>query len=413
MKKKIMLSLCLAGCVMSSAVPSYIYAETEESQKEITEEKEEAAELEMEEQKPLELSNDLYSFSLQMGEVIYQFPMTYTEFVEAGAWTASSYYVDQEEDLILPNSYTFMGFENGGNKISVDVINFDINAVPMADCYVGGIDIDANYDFKADKLEVTLPGGLKLGAATLEEIQDAYGTPSDTYDGDLYTKLTYEKDLYEEVSLYVYKKDNLLKEIEIRNLQEPEGFVYGEVSTEVPEIVTAYQTPKALTDDLTDPIVEFMGDLYQLPAPVTAFIRNGWEIQNADENDYVRGGGMAFIDMMRDNQKVHLAIYNDLENATLFDNCMIHELSFQKGDSENIAMKLSGQVVLGADSDTLMAAARENEYYVKDEIEENGYLTIAKDEDVKSKNYVEFWVDTEEDAVAVAGMTIHCENAAE
>lgn len=414
MKRKLFLSLCLAGCMMATA-PAFVYAEAEETAKETEETTEEQAEETTEEAEPEKaegLSDDLYSFSVQIGEVIYQFPMTYEDFVKNGDWGVSKYYEGQEEDMLTPNSYTFMGLEKDGNKVSVDVINYDINEAAMKDCYVGGLKIDGNYDFEINSVEVTMPGGIKLGAANLDDLEKAYGTPSDTYEGDLYTKVTYEKDSYEEISFYVFKDDNTLKEIDIRNFSEPEGFTAGEVSKEIPEIVANYETPKALTDDFTDPVVEYMGDLYRLPAPVSAFLANGWSIQDADEAAYVRGGGIAFVNLMKDNQSVHMAIYNDTSNATSYENCMIHELEFHTYDNEVIAMKLSGGVTLGADSDILMAAAKENEYYVKDEIE-NGYLTIAKNEDVKYDNYVEFWIDTSKDEVAVAGITSHFEEITE
>ncbi len=420
MKKKVFLSLCLTGCMMATA-PAVVYAEAEETTNETEETAEAPAEEETEEAAeeaaPAEdteagLSDDIYSFSVQIGGEIYQFPMLYADFVEKGGWEVSSYYADQEEDMLTPNSYTFMGFEKDGNKVSIDVINYDINEVPMKECYAGGLNIDGSYDFDEKAIEVVLPGGIKMGEATMEDIEAAYGAPSDTYEGDLYTKVSYERDSYEEISLYVYKESGTLGQIDIRNFAEPEGFQVGEVSTEVPEIVTSYEVPKALTDDYTDPIVEYMGDLYRLPAPVSAFLANGWSIKDVSESDYVRGGGIAFVDMLKDNQSMHMAIYNDTNNATSYENCMVHELEFHTYDNEIIAMKLSGGVTLGANADELMAAAKENEYYVNDRIE-SGYLTVAKSEDVKYDNYVEFWIDTSEDEVAIAGITCRVEEIVE
>lgn len=81
-----------------------------------------------------------------------------------------------------------------------------------------------------------------------------------------------------------------------------------------------------------------MGDLYSLPAPVSAFTANGWEIQDAEDTPYVEGGGIAFIDMMKNNQSIHFSVYNETENATALENCFVRELSFATYDPESIAM---------------------------------------------------------------------------
>ena len=162
------------------------------------------------------------------------------------------------------------------DSVYADVINLGINEAGLEDCLIGGITVDGSYDIDLSTVSVKLPGGLELGKATLDDIKAAYGEPSDTYEGDLYTKLTYEKDSYQEVELSVYKDDNTLKEVDLRNFEEPEDYDKGTVSDEVPDIVTSYETPTALGDDMLDTAVEYMGDLYSLPAPVSAFTANGW-----------------------------------------------------------------------------------------------------------------------------------------
>lgn len=409
MNRKLFLSMLLAGC-MAVIMPAAVYAESEVTAEEATEKSTEKVEKKKKSAKGL--SDDLYSFSVKVGDVAYQFPMTYAEFMEKGGWEVSKYYQDQEEDPLTPNSYTFFGVEKEKNEMTAYLINYDINEVAMADCYVGGVEINGEHYFDAENVEVLMPGGIKVGVSTMKDIQAAYGTPSDTYEGDSYTKVTYKKDSYSYVDLYVYKDSNVLKNVEIRNFEEPEGFVHGEVSKEVPEVVTNYKKPKALTDDFTDPIVEYFGNLYRLPAPVSAFTANGWKIENESEDDYVVGDGFAAINMSKDNQSVRFYLYNYSHNATTYENCLVRELGFYTYDNAAINMKLSGGVVLGANADELMAAAKENEYYVDDKMED-GYLTIAKNDDVKYSNNVEFWINTEEDAVAVAGFSITCRDIEE
>lgn len=39
-----------------------------------------------------------------------------------------------------------------------------------------------------------------------------------------------------------------------------------------------YKSPEVLGNNLLVPNVSFMGDIYSLPAPVSAFVENGWEV---------------------------------------------------------------------------------------------------------------------------------------
>lgn len=357
-----------------------------------------------------ELGDDIYSFQLMFGEDLLKVPMTCDELISMG-WQAES--PEDLETVVEANSYVMgVTFIKGNNEISADILNLGINAAPAGECLVGSIGIDATgavYENLGGKIEpgtVMLPGNIAVGAATIEDIKAAYGEPSDVYENDTYTELSYEKDLYEEVTLCVYKETGTLLEADIRNFVEPEGFDAGTVSGETPSIVTDYQAPTALGEDLMDPVVEFMGDLYQLPAPVSAFEANGWVIQNAEEGAFAEGGGLEFIDMMKENQTVRFSVYNLTENAVTLSNCFVTELQFGTYDPEIIGMKLGGGVTLGASRDDLKAAAEAKGYICEDE---EDYLEIYKDENSRLDDYLSFWFNSDEDPDKAASITVHHE----
>lgn len=307
MRKKT-LAMLLTACMMMAPVSAFAADATEEAAAETTEAAGEATDSEIAEG----LGDDIYSFSMEFDGQIMKFPMTYQDFVGMG-WELSS---REDPDMkISTNSYGFVSFNKGKNSVSAEVMNLGINEVGLEDSLIGGITVDGSYDIDLTSVSVKLPGGIELGKSTLDDIKAAYGDPSDTYEGDLYTKVTYEKDTYQEVELSVFKDDNTLKKVDMENLEEPEGYDKGAVSDEIPDIVTSYETPTALGDDMLDTAVEYMGDLYSLPAPVSAFTANGWEIQDAEDTPYVEGGGIAFIDMMKNNQSIHFSVYNETENA--------------------------------------------------------------------------------------------------
>ena len=398
MKKKT-LAMVLTACMMMAPVSAFAADATEEAAAETTEAAGEATDSESAEG----LGDDIYSFSMEFDGQTMKFPMTYQDFVGMG-WELSS---REDPDMkISTNSYGFVSFNKGKNSVSAEVMNLGINEVGLEDSLIGGITVDGSYDIDLTSVSVKLPGGIELGKSTLDDIKAAYGDPSDTYEGDLYTKVTYEKDTYQEVELSVFKDDNTLKKVDMENLEEPEGYDKGAVSDEVPDIVTAYKAPDALGSDMLDTAVEYMGDLYGLPAPVSAFTANGWEIQDAENTPYVEGGGIAFIDMMKNNQSIHFSVYNETENATALENCFVRELSFATYDPESIAMKLSGDITLGADKTELIKMADEKGYISE---ENDDYLRIYPNNDAKIRNYVEFWFNKDEDSTKAASITAHHE----
>lgn len=401
MKKKTLI-VVLTGCMVLSPVSVYAADATETTtEAEVTETA--AQEDSADSESTGELGDDIYSFSMEFDGQTMKFPMTYQDFVGMG-WELSS---REDPDMkISTNSYGFVSFNKGKNSVSAEVMNLGINEVGLEDSLIGGITVDGSYDIDLTSVSVKLPGGIELGKSTLDDIKAAYGDPSDTYEGDLYTKVTYEKDTYQEVELSVFKDDNTLKKVDMENLEEPEGYDKGAVSDEVPDIVTAYKAPDALGSDMLDTAVEYMGDFYSLPAPVSAFTANGWEIQNAEDTPYVEGNGLAFIDMMKNNQSIHFSVYNETENATALENCFVRELSFATYDPESIEMKLSGDITLGADKAELIKMADEKGYISE---ENDDYLRIYPNKDAKIRNYVEFWFNKDEDSNKAASITAHHE----
>ena len=351
-----------------------------------------------------ELGTDIYGYQVEYAGNLIQLPMTYDDFTAMG-WTLSKN--DSPDTMISTGSYGMATFNNGEVSAYVDMINFGINEAPLSDCLVGGIKLDLAWgDIDLSSLTVKLPGGIVMGTSNIEDIKAAYGEPSDTYEGDLYTKMTYQQDSYQRAELYVYKEENTLLQVDLRNFKEPEDFDKGSVSTEIPDIVSNYRAPTALGSDFMDPDVEFMGSLYRLPAPVSAFLDNGWVMKDVAEDAFLEGGGLEFIEMMKENQTARFSVYNLTENATSIENCFVTELSFGSYDPEILALKLSEDITLGADKNELLTKASERGYLYDDK---DNYLTIYPDKDSKLDHYVEFWFNEDESTTQAASITVHHE----
>ena len=397
MKKKLLIWM-LAGC-MAAAMPATVLAA--ENVEEFGTETEAGT---------AELGDDIYSFQVMFDGDLLKLPMSCDELISMG-WQAEN--PEDLDTMVQTNSYiTGVRFVKGNYYISADILNLGINEEPASKCLIGGIEVDASgavHENIGQKIEpgiAMLPGNIEVGTATIEDIKAAYGEPTDTHEDEVYTVLTYDKDSFQDITLTVYQETGTLLEVDMQNFVEPEDFDPGTVSGETPSIVSDYKEPSALGDDLMDPTVEFMGDLYQLPAPVSAFEANGWVIQDAEEGAYAEGGGLEFIDMMKENQTVRFSVYNFTENAVALSDCFVQELSFATYDPEIIDMKLGGGVTLGVSKDDLKTMAEAKGYVYE---AEGDYVNIYKNENSGLDDYLSFWFNSDEDPDKASGITVHHE----
>lgn len=346
------MSLCGCGSAAVEAPVEETAVETaapvEEAAEEPAEEEpaEEAAEEEPVENSSLkatsitELSDDIYSFQISINDVIYQFPMTYQDFVATG-WT----YDGDEEYAIPSGAYGVTDwFKSGEEKLMSYAVNFGINEAPMTECYLGGVKLDL-FDFEPSSAE--LPKGIQLGVSTQEDVKAAYGEPTNSYESDSYPTMTYELDSYSQVRLtFETAKGLILQGIEIQNLVMPEDFDAGEVDTSVPEITQAYQAPDSVGDDLLDYTFEYAGDVYRLPAPVSEFLNNGWKVIETESEVTITGDGYGKVTLMKDNQKFWSFVRNYHQNATGIENCFVNQISANIHEC-NVPMTVANGITMG------------------------------------------------------------------
>ncbi len=342
------------------------------------------------------LSDDIYSFQLLLDGELYEFPLSYADFIARG-WT---YDGDETEQLEAQSYMSVSEFTKGQLKIYADIINLGINAAPVSECAIGGITLESYYTEKAPDTTAVLPGGITYNESTLDDIKAAYGEPSDSYEGDLYTKLTYTYDYYQDVDLYVDKETGVLNEIDLRNFvvdEEANTAARAEVSDEPTAEVLAYSAPEALSEDLLDYTVEFAGDLYQLPAPVSVLIENGFTLKEEDSADVISGGGYGWAYLRKDNQEIHMIVNNYSSDAVTIENCFVTSLDIDQYDNLSITTSLG--LTLGTSVEDLEAALDGSGYhYEKNESSES--YTYYKIEDAGSSlDGYEFSVNNEEGIV--------------
>lgn len=226
-----------------------------------------------------------------------------------------------------------------------------------------------------------LPGGITYNVSTLDDITAAYGPASDTYEGERYTKLSYEYDFYQDWDLYVSTETGLLNEVEVRNMIEDadaNAAAAAEVSNEPTEAVLAYTAPTELSAELDDFVVEYAGDLYQLAAPVSAFLENGWTLK-PDSDSVVAGGSYGWVYIMKDNQEYHTTARNYDKNATTIENCFISDLTADVNNT-NLPMTIAGGITMGMSEADLLTALDGIDYELDSESDYFNYYKIEIEE---------------------------------
>lgn len=339
------------------------------------------------------LSDDIYSFQLVLNGEFYEFPMSYADFTALG-WE----YQGEAAAEMRPNEYSVAErFVKDDLELYASLVNLGINTVTYDQCMVGGISLDPYQFEKAPDTEMVFPGGLTYGVATAEDIRDAYGEPSDTYEGDMYTKLTYEYDYYQDWDFYVYKESGVVEEAEVRNFvadEEANAAAAALVTDEPTEGVLAYKAPEELGEDPMSFTVEYAGDLYQLPAPVSAFVANGWAVQEELSDTIVSGYDYGWLTMLKDNQQFRCMVTNYDPNAAKVTNCFVTEVESDVYGPD-LPLNLPGGASFGMSEADLAAwlEGLDGTEYEKDDSGSFVYYTVEGPD--SSLDGFEFTVDAE------------------
>ena len=332
-------------------------------------------------------AGDPFRSQIQIGDDVYQFPMTFEQFLSFG-W-------EFEEDITGILDSNDIDFGTGtSSDLDADILfkNFDINQRPMNECYVIGISL-SDYQVTNNNVKILLPSGITFGTSTLEDVKATYGEPSNeySYDDTSETLFYYDETYNISLSLGFDAPDFNLVYVDISNHIVPEDFKPSAVSTETPAIVDDYQEPTKINDDFGDWTFEYGGAFYTLPAPVSEFVKNGWTIDSEDAEKNISGNGYDIISLSLDNQKLSVSIENYSANATSVSNCFVMNVSADNSRIK-IPLTIARGITVGMSEEELLAKISDVEY-TTDEIGTTLYYGI---EPVKG-SYDEYMiaVDTE------------------
>lgn len=298
-----------------------------------------------------EMSDDLFDFTVILDGDVLKLPLT-LEVFESYGWKA-------EEDLtgvFIPGQYDNFTFTRNGKQTRVLLANMSNEVRDIFNSTVCGMKNNRN----SNDAVIELPKGVTVGVSEKDDIIMAFGTPSymseDEGDGKL--SITYEKDTY--ISVHMFLRDYAILDIDIKNAVQIESDA-TEISAEITDKEKNYKTPTELGSDIRNFNVMIDGDLYHMPAPLSAFLNNGWHIENKTI-DFLPartqygfgmmsfGGGFSL--RKGDKYIKNLAFYNYSEKPLVIENCFVIKLS--SSDLTKVEMILPGGIAIGTSENELL-----------------------------------------------------------
>lgn len=305
-----------------------------------------------------QLSNQIDSFQLQIHDKVYSFPFAYEDLMKNG-WVIQEKYASENDEISSrQDKLVWHVLEN--LKLDFFLYNPDTTIHSYQECVVAGVTFSFN-DVSVEDF-VFIPGGFQIGVATKEDVLAAFREPDKV------------NEMNDGVSYVEYRTDNVWASVTLRfdaqgiltgyNAENPiatEGYSLTEGSDKV---IPDYIVPMELSGSPVDAIVNFDGQLYRLPTPVSEFLKNGWETD--DSEIMIPGNGISFFQLTRDGIELHCTAYNFNEQACILKNGVIVKLS--STDIYQREFEVSGGITFFMTEEDLVDILNRNnlEYEIKE-----------------------------------------------
>lgn len=297
---------------------------------------------------PITMSDDPYDATFTLDGDVFKLPCSLDDFTSKGWAISQSGY--SAEKLINGLSTDSFKVSKNGKTVTLDVANRSGNKTPLSECPVIMIAVYAD-----DGASIELAKGITLDS-TKAEISAAYGTPYSIESKDSYDEILYvSDDEYTLIGFEVYAdtpEDNLIELACYRF----DDVISTETNKELPEYISEYSSPESIGNDLYSGNFSLEGAIYRLPAPVKAFLDNGWTVYSAPA--YVVSGGEEKIVLAKGEATVEVNITNFADYQTTPENCVVINLMVYDTDKANI--ELPNGITLGMTESELDARVPED-----------------------------------------------------
>ena len=337
--------------------------------------------------------NPVYEFTMKLDGATYEFPMKVSRF-ESKGWKCK----EDLSDELTPDDGTTVWWEKDGVIYIVDMYNASANTLPLSECVVSGIRTEKDNYAKDSIPNIVLPGDIKLGEVTREDIVAAYGEPGDVFESseDHYT-MYYDLERKQYVHLTLIS--GVLMEVEIRNRVALEGAATEvEVSYAIPDMVENYTAP-TVAGDVYNMVVTIDSDSYEVPFPVAELLEDEFILLPEYWNLVIPSDDSADVMFRYGNITVDCKVRNFAKYATTVQNCFVTEIAAEKyGYLQPLKFSVLGGIKLGM-TESELEASLSGFTYEKEKSTHTDYVgntyTISNP-DHATQNY---FIMTDEDGV--------------
>lgn len=290
----------------------------------------------------IELSDNLDDFTVEIDGVVYRLPMEIEAFTKNG-WRFPDYFSDEDYEKIIDTDQTDLAYLlKGDNQICVKIFNMSGNQKKFRECPIGRIVIEFPND-----VQVRLAGDYLLNGKTMDEVIQQYGEPTSKEEYDSKIEVMYEKTgsewIYERYTFVFAPDTKEVKELNVVNFVKTES-----VENDNSDIgyLANYVAPGELGDDVVGYNVSIMGDIYNLPAPVSEFINNGWEIITSC--DVGAGTYVNHVFTMKKNGvTAEFGVYNFSSKQVEAKDATVYFVSTASYEQPELDLVLPGNIKLG------------------------------------------------------------------
>ena len=339
-----------------------------------------------------DMEGDLSTFQFAVNEQTYQLPVLLTDFLDKG-WSVS-----EDEDTLVDAESTLENIILQYNDLSItcDITNFTTEVSNLRRCYVSRILFDMDANKGEDK--IYLPSNIEIGKSTLVDVQSSYDEPRDQYEGKEYIIYTYEYGSDARATLTFLENSEELVTAELCDQNNPLS-EDTEVESGDTDAVKAYTQPEELSSNPEAFVISYDGDLYRLPAPVKAFLSNGWEIDEDSSDKELEANDYGYVTLNKDGQMIYTTVYNPELKKVLVENCFVTTL-YSDLVTTKVPMKVLDGICLGMSKDDAKNAMTDISFKKKKnkedkteswtiKTESGGYIKITIDQDLEIVSGIE------------------------
>lgn len=273
------------------------------------------------------LSDDLYGFSFMLDGFVYTLPAPLWHFTENG-WA----YSENPAEVIKPNEFAEVLLEKNDFTVLVKIANTTQSPLALAQCTAAGLTFAQN----GGENLLVLPKEITLGSPRKDVLQ-AFGCPDNAGTAQTAPKINYTAGRNARWQ-FGFSINGRLETADIWCLY-PKALPI--LPDDLPPEALRYNAPEALGESWEGYSILYADELYTLPAPVSAFLSNGWVLR--DEGVLQPNRWVMRICLQKGNQILRTTLHNYSQTPQPLAACFVTMVEWAQ-NAADIPLALPGGV---------------------------------------------------------------------